>query len=172
MWAEQHCAGYSIELESDDYANAAWPWNELHIDTYLSTSDLLKLPDPGSDEPRVVRCESLRIGGHEYQDDDTGLTEVGTHTHEHTHTYTHTHTHTHQCDTTDAQNVRVTERQSATASSRAPVCQADRQAGRQSGRPIRCVASTCGLSVLLALRLPLHAETMCVCVCVCVCACL
>ncbi len=56
LWAS------SLALQSDQHAGAAWPWDELRIDT-VEVSQLLRLPNPaGEGAPRKLVCGDLHIG--------------------------------------------------------------------------------------------------------------
>ncbi len=60
MWA-YGLYGMDIELESDQHANAAWPWGTLHVPATIDTDDLVLLPDPGTSEQRVLACGRLDL---------------------------------------------------------------------------------------------------------------
>ncbi len=53
-------------LNSDQHANAAWPWEEVYHTNYIYTSDVLKLPSPaGTDGPRVFGCQGVLVHNEE-----------------------------------------------------------------------------------------------------------
>lgn len=81
-----------IQLQSDQHAAAAWPWDELWVKGGVCVASLLRLPYPGGQgAPRMVRTDRLVF--------DTVPTQVRlrlAHTHTHKLRQTHKHTGTNQ----------------------------------------------------------------------------
>ncbi len=56
-----------LSLQTDQHANAPWPWEELIVHN-CDINQLLRLPDPsGPGAPRLVVCDEVFLDSKELQ---------------------------------------------------------------------------------------------------------
>ncbi len=88
LWADTLIGA---DLHSDQYANAAWPWHELHWGYDIRMKLILKLPDPGTCD-RTIRCRGVGL----YGDETFSQVRLHTHTHKQTNQQTNKQTDKHR----------------------------------------------------------------------------